>query len=58
MNPFATFLVGASILMMLLVYIGTAVHKTKRIVGTLLGGAAGALAGKAIDQNQSQVRCR
>jgi SecD/SecF fusion protein len=36
MNPFATFLVGASILMMLLVYIGTAVHKTKRIVGTLL----------------------
>ncbi|WP_395738965.1 protein translocase subunit SecD [Prosthecobacter sp.] len=36
MNPFATFLVGASILMMLLVYVGTAVHKTKRLVGTLL----------------------
>lgn len=36
MNPFATFFVGASILMMLLVYIGTAVHKTKRGVGTLL----------------------
>ena len=36
MNPFATFLVGASILMMLLVYVGTAVHKTKRWVGTLL----------------------
>ncbi|MCB1279014.1 protein translocase subunit SecD [Prosthecobacter sp.] len=36
MNPFATFFVGASILMMLLVYIGTAVHKTKRWVGTLL----------------------
>jgi SecD/SecF fusion protein len=36
MNPFATFFVGASILMMLLVYVGTAVHKTKRLVGTLL----------------------
>ena len=36
MNPFATFLVGASILLMLLVYIGTAVHKTKRWIGTLL----------------------
>lgn len=36
MNPFATFLVGASILLMLLVYIGTAVHKTKRWVGTIL----------------------
>jgi SecD/SecF fusion protein len=36
MNPFATFLVGASILLMLLVYIGTAVHKTKRTIGTLL----------------------
>jgi SecD/SecF fusion protein len=36
MNPFATFLVGASILMMLLIYIGTAAHKTKRWVGTLL----------------------
>ena len=36
MNPFATFLVGASLLMMLLVYVGTAVHKTKRWVGTLL----------------------
>ena len=36
MNPFATFLVGASILLMLLLYVGTAVHKTKRWVGTLL----------------------
>ncbi|MDZ4401662.1 protein translocase subunit SecD [Prosthecobacter sp.] len=36
MNPFATFFVGASILLMLLVYIGTAVHKTKRWVGTIL----------------------
>lgn len=36
MNPFATFFVGAAILMMLLVYIGTAVDKTKRWVGTLL----------------------
>lgn len=36
MNPFATFFVGASILMMLLVYVGTAVHKTKRWVGTVL----------------------
>ncbi|MFO1483561.1 MAG: protein translocase subunit SecD [Verrucomicrobiaceae bacterium] len=36
MNPYATFLVGASILLMLLVYVGTAVHKTKRVVGTLL----------------------
>lgn len=29
-----------------------------RAVGTLLGGALGAVAGKAIDQNGSQVRCR
>ncbi|MDI1311306.1 protein translocase subunit SecD [Prosthecobacter sp.] len=36
MNPFATFFVGASILMMLLVYVGTALPKTKRRVGTLL----------------------
>ncbi len=36
MNPFATFLVGASILLMLLLYVGTAVHKTKRWVGTIL----------------------
>lgn len=36
MNPFVTFLVGASILMMLLVYVGTALHKTKRRVGTFL----------------------
>lgn len=36
MNPLATFLVGATILLMLLVYVGTAVHKTKRITGTLL----------------------
>ncbi len=35
-NPFATFFVGAAILLMLLVYIGTAVDKTKRWVGTLL----------------------
>ncbi|MHB1080115.1 MAG: protein translocase subunit SecD, partial [Prosthecobacter sp.] len=36
MNPFATFFVGASILLMLLLYVGTAVHKTKRWVGTIL----------------------
>jgi SecD/SecF fusion protein len=36
MNPYATFLVGASILLLLLVYVGTAVHKTKRFTGTLL----------------------
>ncbi|MCX6852268.1 MAG: hypothetical protein NTY98_25540 [Verrucomicrobia bacterium] len=36
MNPFATFLVGASLLLMLLLYVGTAVHTTKRRVGTLL----------------------
>ncbi len=36
MNPFATFLVGATILLMLLIYVGTAVHKTKRLTGTLL----------------------
>ena len=29
-----------------------------RILGTLLGGGAGALAGRAVEQNQSQVRCR
>ena len=29
-----------------------------RGVGTLLGGALGALAGKSVDQNNSQVRCR
>lgn len=29
-----------------------------RAAGTLIGGALGALAGKAVDQNSSQVRCR
>lgn len=29
-----------------------------RAAGTLIGGALGALAGKAIDQSNSQVRCR
>ncbi len=29
-----------------------------RAVGTLLGGALGALAGRAIDRQQSEVRCR
>jgi hypothetical protein len=29
-----------------------------RTVGTLLGGGIGALLGKSIDQNSSQVRCR
>ena len=29
-----------------------------RAAGTLIGGALGALAGKSIDQNNSQVRCR
>ncbi len=36
MDPFATFFVGASILLLLLLYIGTAAHKTKRTTGTLL----------------------
>ncbi len=29
-----------------------------RVAGTLIGGALGALAGKAIDQSNSDVRCR
>ena len=29
-----------------------------RVLGTLLGGGAGALAGRAVDQSNSQVRCR
>ncbi|HEX8553845.1 MAG TPA: glycine zipper 2TM domain-containing protein [Sphingomonas sp.] len=29
-----------------------------RAVGTLLGAAGGALAGRAIEQNQQQIRCR
>jgi Ni/Co efflux regulator RcnB len=29
-----------------------------RVAGTLIGGALGALAGKAIEQNNQQVRCR
>jgi hypothetical protein len=29
-----------------------------RTVGTLIGGALGALAGKSIDQNNAQLRCR
>jgi Ni/Co efflux regulator RcnB len=29
-----------------------------RAAGTLIGGALGALAGKSIEQNQDQVRCR
>jgi hypothetical protein len=29
-----------------------------RVAGTLIGGALGALAGRAIDQNSSDVRCR
>jgi len=29
-----------------------------RTVGTLLGGALGALAGRAVQQNQEQIRCR
>jgi hypothetical protein len=29
-----------------------------RTAGTLIGGAVGAFAGKSIDQNNSQVRCR
>lgn len=36
MNPLYTFLTGASILLLLLLYVGTAVHKTKRLTGTLL----------------------
>jgi hypothetical protein len=29
-----------------------------RTVGTLLGGALGAVAGRAVEQNQSEIRCR
>ncbi len=29
-----------------------------RAAGTLIGGALGAIAGKAVDQNNAQVRCR
>jgi outer membrane lipoprotein SlyB len=29
-----------------------------RTVGTLIGGALGALAGRSVEQNQSQIRCR
>jgi len=29
-----------------------------RIVGSLLGAAAGGLAGRAVEQNNSQIRCR
>jgi outer membrane lipoprotein SlyB len=29
-----------------------------RTVGTLLGGAAGALAGRAVDRSNQQIRCR
>jgi hypothetical protein len=29
-----------------------------RTAGTLIGAAIGALAGKAVDQNQSQIKCR
>ena len=32
--------------------------RVARTVGTLLGAAVGGLAGRAIDQNNSQVRCR
>lgn len=42
MNPYATFLVGATLLLLLLIYVGTAVHKTKRITGTLLIALAAA----------------
>ncbi len=36
MNAYVTFLVGTAILLLLLFYIGTAVHKTKRWVGSSL----------------------
>lgn len=36
MHPIATFLFGAAILLLLLFYVGTTVHNTKRLVGTLL----------------------
>jgi len=36
MNPYTTFFVGASILLLLLIYVGTAANKTKRLTGTLL----------------------
>lgn len=36
MNPYVTFLVGSAILLLLLFYIGSVVHSTKRKVGTIL----------------------
>ena len=36
MSPIVTFLIGAAILLMLLFYIGTVVHKSKRLIGTAL----------------------
>ncbi len=36
MSPIVTFLIGAAILLLLLFYIGTVVHKTKRLIGTAL----------------------
>lgn len=50
MNPYATFFVGAAILLMLLIYIGTAVHKTKRIIGTLLVALAAAASLYTVEQ--------
>ena len=36
MNAYATFLIGATILLLLLIYVGTAMQNTKRKIGTLL----------------------
>ncbi len=36
MSPIVTFLIGAAILLMLLFYIGTVVHKSKRLIGSAL----------------------
>ncbi len=36
MNAYATFLIGAAILLLLLIYVGTVVQTTKRKIGTLL----------------------
>jgi SecD/SecF fusion protein len=36
MNPIVTFLSGASLLMLLIFYVGTVIHNSKRLIGTLI----------------------
>jgi SecD/SecF fusion protein len=50
MSPILTFLFGAALLMILLVYVGTTELKRKRILGTLLTVLATALALYTIEQ--------